>query len=148
CQQIWVQKPPTGARTAAAAVKGNVTYTAPTGPTVQNQSVYWDGTTNAVAPSQYGPATSTTTVKRHVVQKGESLYAIYKRYVCAKECIRRANDFALTGNVTLQIGQALIIPGCTCQMPGYVAPRTPATTGPPPLVSNILNPQTTPQQPY
>src|SRR5690606_37423765 len=78
----------------------------------------------------------------------ESLYAISKRYVCAEECIRRANDFPLTGNVTLQIGQTLIIPDCTCQMPGYVAPRTPATTGPPPQVSNILNPQTTPQQPY
>lgn len=150
CQQIWVQKPPSGARTAAAATKGNVAYTAaPTGPTVQNQSAYWDGTTNAVTPSQYGPATTTTTtINRHIVQKGESLYAISKRYVCAEECIRRANDFPLTGNVTLQIGQTLIIPDCTCQVPGYVAPRTPTTTGPPPQVYNILNPQTNTQQPY
>jgi LysM repeat protein len=136
CQQIWVQKPPTGAKTAAPTTVAP--KSAATGPTVQNQSVYWNGNQNNLAPTQYG----TTTTRKHTVQKGESLYSISKRYVCPEECIRRANNFALTGNVMLQIGQTIIIPDCTCQMPGYVPPRVAPTNTAPPQVSNVLTPQT------
>ncbi|HRI59349.1 MAG TPA: LysM peptidoglycan-binding domain-containing protein [Saprospiraceae bacterium] len=130
CQQIWVQKPPTGAKTVAPATQAKPQHTTD-GPTVQDQSIYWNnGNKNTVAPAQYN--------KKHVVQKGESLYSIAKKYVCAEECIRRANNFPLSGNVPLQIGQTLAIPDCSCQSSGYVEPpRTPTNTA----VSNPLNNQ-------
>lgn len=139
CQQIWIQKPGAGSKTIAPTSKGNatapksVTY----GPTVADQSAYWNGN----APAQYNNTPANTVARQHTVQKGETLYSIAKRYVCAEECIRRANNFQLTGNVTIQIGQTLVIPDCSCQTPGYYAPRTSGTTqAPPPQVSNILNP--------
>lgn len=154
CQQIWLQKPPTGTQSVAPTSKGDAQYT-PNGPTVQNQSVYWNGNQNTtLAPNQYNygaNAANTVTVRRHTVQRGESLYSISKKYVCPEECVRRANNFPLTGNVVINVGQTIIIPDCSCQTPGYNAPRTPTTTNnPPPAVNNVLNPQTyntTPTQP-
>lgn len=61
----------------------------------------------------------------HIVEKGESVYSISKRFVCAEECIRRANNMPLEGNIMLQINQQIIIPECSCQ----ATPVQPAATG-------------------
>ncbi|MBX2890429.1 MAG: LysM peptidoglycan-binding domain-containing protein [Saprospiraceae bacterium] len=156
CQQIWVQKPPASAKPPATSTtpKGN-TAPASTGPTVQNQSIYWGGNyqgTQQTFNQQQPPNTTAPTsgTRIHVVQKGETLYGISKRYVCPEECVRRANNFALEGSVALQAGQQIVIPDCTCQLPSSssTTPRTPATYGPPPTVSNVLTPANTPPQGY
>jgi LysM repeat protein len=157
CQQIWLQKPPT-AKSGAAVPATTPKKPAANGTTVQDQSIYWQansgsgtgggGNRTSAAPAQYSTKTvapvqySTEAQKRHVVQKGESVYSISKKYLCAEECIRRANNFAPSGHVALQIGQVLIIPDCSCTLPENAAPRTYSTsTAPPPEVSNILNKQ-------
>lgn len=66
-------------------------------------------------PQQQQPVVATTRPVVHLVEKGESVYSISKRYVCAEECIRRANNMPLQGNVMLQINQQIIIPECSCQ---------------------------------
>lgn len=146
CQQIWLQKPPTTARSVDAVQPTAKPKVNANGPTVQDQSVYWNGSApnNSVTPTQYYSPTPATVSNQHIVQKGESIYSISKRYVCAEECIRRANNMPLTGNIPLQIGQRLVIPDCSCQTPaGTTAPRTSNNySAPPPQVSNILNTQT------
>ncbi|MBK8427776.1 MAG: LysM peptidoglycan-binding domain-containing protein [Lewinellaceae bacterium] len=142
CQKIWVTKPPVNtviSKGPAPAAK------APSGPVVNSQSIYWNQNATAPAaynyatnpnvtylPAQYNTQTTPTTNPYyfsqqpqtavvntrpviHIVEKGESVYSISKRYVCAEECIRRANNMPLEGNVMLQINQQIIIPECSCQ---------------------------------
>jgi LysM repeat protein len=71
----------------------------------------------------------------HRVKSGDYLYKIAKTYGCAEECIRRANNMKLEGDVPLWPGQELIIPDCTCTMSSSKA----ATVAP---QNNLLAPQT------
>lgn len=165
CQQIWLQKPlanttskSPGSNTPAQYSNISTGY----GPTVQSQTPYWNNNYNPAqystnTPNQYYAQTGT-----HLVQKNETLFGIAKRYACAEECIRRANNFPLEGNVTIKVGETLIIPECTCQTTGTTSPATyynstssnkwrPGASGSrttPPEVSNVLNNQTQQQQPY
>jgi len=142
CQKIWVTKPPVNtviSKGPAPAAK------APDGPVVNSQSIYWNQNATSPAaynyntnpavtylPAQYNnqttpatnpyyfsqqPQTAVANIRpmMHIVEKGESVYSISKRYVCAEECIRRANNMPLEGNVMLQINQQIIIPECSCQ---------------------------------
>lgn len=165
CQQIWLQKPLTTTTSKSPGGNAPAQYSNATGsygPTVQSQESYWGGNYNPAQYSntqnQYYPQAGT-----HVVQRNETLFGIAKRYACAEECIRRANNFPLEGNVTIRVGETLVIPECTCQTPGATgaAPATynasdkwrPGAAGtrsaaPPQQVSNILNNQTQQQQPY
>lgn len=162
CQQIWLQKPPANAKTTATNYNYNAptqyTYTAKSvdGPIVQSQSGFWGGgqqqPNTYSTPTQYGFAPKGGS---HVVQKNETLFGIAKRYACAEECIRRANNFSLEGNVVIRVGQTLIIPECTCQMQGTTSPpaqqyqtgAAPRTAGVPSQISNALNIQTQQQAP-
>lgn len=153
CQKIWLQKPPAGASSAKGAVSPSQYSTSSAQKwqaTVYNQSVYWNtGATGYVAPSQYSYTSGQSGAQAgvHYVQKGETLFGIAKRYSCAEECIRRANNMPLQGNVTIKTGETLIIPECTCLYPsGADAPRT-STPTVPREVSNILNTKTQTQTP-
>lgn len=150
CQKVWLQKPP--AYSAETATSKGIASTAPssTGPTVFNQSVYWNQGANTTpgqynyTPTQYNYNTTQNGV--YYVQKGETLYGIAKRYGCAEECFRRANNMPLEGNVTIRTGQALVVPECTCVTGGQTNVNTtaPRTSSPvvPQEVSNLLNSQT------
>ncbi len=116
-----------------------------------------------IQPAQYGPpstvspntnpyyfsqpqqpaVTSTARPTVHIVEKGESVYSISKRYVCAEECIRRANNMPLEGNVVLQINQQIIIPECSCQVntvqPGATGYQTNPNYLTNPGTGNVLN---------
>ena len=157
CQKIWLQKPAAEASAASKGISGQ-SYAGAGGPTVFNQSVYWNQNTTPgqynYTPNQYNysPAQyNTPQTGVHYVQKGETLFGIAKRYGCAEECFRRANNMPLEGNVTIKAGQTLVIPECTCQTTGqaavtYNASRTAAPVVPP-EVSNLLNNQTQTQAP-
>ena len=175
CQKVWVTKPPattTVSKGAAPAAKPKVE-----GNTVNSQQGYWNTTQTTpaayfynnpnAAPTVYQPAqynsTSTnpyyfsqqqqaTAVSAarpvvHIVEKGESVYSISKRYVCAEECIRRANNMPLEGNVVLQINQQIIIPECSCQVntvqPGTSGYQTNPNYQNNPATGNLLNPNST-----
>ncbi|MCB0529035.1 MAG: LysM peptidoglycan-binding domain-containing protein, partial [Saprospiraceae bacterium] len=161
CQKIWLQSPPAYSGSTTTSSKGDDTApkTAP-GLTVFNQSVYWDqgantspNSYNYTAPAQYNTNTnvSTTTPNVYYVQQGETLYGISKRFGCAEECFRRANNMPLEGNVVIRTGQALVIPECTCQTSGQATPNTNmnrSMNNPvPPEVSSVLNSQTQPPAP-
>lgn len=94
------------------------------------------------APAPVNMARPTT----HIVEKGESVYSISKRYACAEECIRRANNMPLEGNIVLQVNQQLIIPECSCQMTaqpntGYQPTQpVPSNTLTNPGTGNVLTP--------
>lgn len=145
CQVIWLKKPPANAKNLVA--KGEQTNTAPAntekGRQVINQSAYWNGgggqapqspvqhsTNTNVKPENYGPSNNTvTTISQarqpqiHRVKSGDYLYKLAKDYGCPEECIRRANNMPLEGDVTLWPGQELIIPECTCRMPQQNNPQ-------------------------
>lgn len=169
CQKVWLQKPPAYS-SAAVSTKGDAstsTGTGSYGPTVVNQSVYWNqgattpGQYNYTTPTQYSNSTTLQNNGQqnvYYVQKGETLYGISKRFGCAEECFRRANDMPLEGNVPLKIGQMLIVPECTCQTGGQSQSTAPTTynynnnsrvssSAVPPEVANALNSQTQPQSP-
>ncbi len=144
CQKIWVTKPPAntviskGPAPAAKAPDGPVVnsqsiywnqnattpaaYNYNTNPAVTYLPAQYNTQTtptpNPYYFSQPQPQQAVVTNMRpivHIVEKGESVYSISKRYVCAEECIRRANNMPLQGNVMLQINQQIIIPECSCQ---------------------------------
>lgn len=152
CQQIWLQKPPANAGKAASYKSPAVAQYSNTpqtyGTTVPSQANYWGGNQQSYAVAQYGFSTKGGT---HVVQKSETLFGIAKRYACAEECIRRANNFPLEGNVIIKIGQTLIIPECTCQTTGSAVQPTQmnyrSVSNTPPQIANVLNTQTKQQQP-
>lgn len=162
CQKIWLQNPPVGGAARTSVSKGAVTTNtnSQTGPTVVNQSTYWNQANNAATPGQYNYTPSQYSTQSqfankagyHSVQKGETLFGISKRYGCAEECFRRANNMPLEGNVTLQIGQALVIPECTCQVTGSQTQSdyngTRGVPAVPSVISDALNNQTQQQQPY
>lgn len=85
---------------------------------------------------------ATTSVRPavHFVEKGESVYSISKRFACAEECIRRANNMPLEGNIMLQINQQIIIPECSCQT--ATIQQQPAANGYQPNPSILTNPGT------
>ena len=158
CQKIWLQKPPAYS-TANATSKGEATQSlAATGPTVINQSVYWNQG-NSLTPGQYNynpaqynaTAFNNTQTGVYYVQKGETLYGIAKRYGCAEECFRRANNMPLEGNVIIRTGQPLVVPECTCLTGGQTSVNNNAARSSsqlvPPEVSNLLNSQTQAQSP-
>lgn len=136
CQQVWVQKPPTASKSPDAASKSTVAKSAGTGPTVQNQSIYWNGNQNTALAANQGTSAA---AKKHVIQKGESLYSIAKHYSCPEECVRRVNNFALTGNVPIQAGQTLLISDCNCKT--AAAPRTAPANTAPQQVPSVVTPQ-------
>ncbi len=163
CQKVWLQKPPAN-NNAGITAKGdsNQSYAGAGGPTVVNQSIYWNQQTTPgqynYAPNQYStPAQYSNTQSQsgvYYVQKGETLFGIAKRYGCAEECFRRANNMPLEGPVTIRTGQALVVPECTCQTGVQTAPNnnTSRVSAPavPSEVSNLLNSQTqttSPQSP-
>jgi LysM repeat protein len=164
CQKVWVTKPPANTIVAKGVDKA-VKPKAPEGSTVNSQKIYWSQTPAAYAtpttganvtylPAQYNTTTTnpyyfTQTQAQpqpiannavrptvHVVQKGESVYSISKRYACAEECVRRANSMPLEGNVALQINQQIIIPECSCQQ----TTTTPAASGYQPNPAILTNP--------
>jgi len=135
CQKIWLRKPPLGNTMlskgdATARVQAPVDGSAKK---VMNQSAYWDNReqqskspaqySTPGQPQNYAPAQYSTTVtpspkaaqtQIHRVKSGDYLYKLAKQYGCVEECIRRANNMPLEGDVPLWPGQELIIPECTC----------------------------------
>jgi LysM repeat protein len=166
CQKVWVTQPPANT-VVSKGVDKVAKPKAPAGATVNSQKIYWNqaGTPAAYStpttgnnvtylPTQYSTtgnpyyftqqpqaAAPTNTAARptvHIVQKGESVYSISKRYTCAEECVRRANGMPLEGNVALQINQQIIIPECSCQ----TTTPAPAATGYQPNQTILTNPGT------
>lgn len=144
CQQIWLQKPP-----AAGATAKNMTIPKnPKGTTVPNQSIYWGGTQQVAKTVQAGNVVGT-----HLIQQGETLSGIARRYNCSEACIRQANNLPPQGNVIIKTGQTLNIPQCPCQLNAGQsnatpsATRQPTTPTTPQQVTSFLNDQTQPAAP-
>ena len=149
CQKVWVQKPPAAPSTVS---KGNAPAQYSTdNQVVANQSIYWNNNQQSVAPrtssapTQYSTpsATQMKGTTTHIVQKGDYLYSLARRYSCPEECIRRANNFPAQGDVVLQVGQVVIIE-CACMSQGFnTTPKNvPAPSSMPPQVKEKLNVQT------
>lgn len=185
CQKVWVTKPPSNATAVAKGAAPAVAKPKPEEPRVFDQSIYWGNQQQQNAPaaatysyaqpgatttgnpyyfSQIQPPPAATRPLTHTIKRGEYLYAISKTYNCPEECIRRANNMPMQGDVPLQVGQQITIPDCSnCQAvnPNYnggqpqkqVAQPVPGSTGyyPPtplsaspvefsaPSYSNLLN---------
>jgi LysM repeat protein len=54
-------------------------------------------------------------IQIHTVKSGETLLSISRKYNCPETCIRGMNDFSIKGNVSLKVGQKVIIGNCDCQ---------------------------------
>jgi membrane-bound lytic murein transglycosylase D len=62
-----------------------------------------------VAPSKQAPPSAGAGGRVHVVQRGETLKSLAKRYRVSVQALRKAND--LTAGATLKPGATLRIPG-------------------------------------
>ena len=144
-QKIYWNNPGSPAAYSTPTTGANVTYLPAQPAQYSNGNPYYF---TAQTQPQAQPASNNARPAIHVVQKGESVYSISKRYACAEECIRRANGMPLEGNVALQINQQLIIPECSCQTTtapastGYQQPNTSILTNP--GNGNVLTPAGTP----
>jgi LysM repeat protein len=76
----------------------------------------------AMSMAQSKPAVTT-----HVVEKGETLYSISKKYHVTVEAIEKANK-SLGADFKLKIGQKLIIPSATAQIKDVKADKPVAST--------------------
>ncbi len=151
CQQIWLQQPPKSNTTSKGEASTQNNYNVKKdGPTVVNQ---WNAAGNQqyYAPSNYNYTSPNRTqgfTGNHLIQRGETLSGIARRYNCPEECVRLANNMPRTGDVMIKAGETLQIPDCTCQMGStYQQPNTynynaPRTSIAPPQVSSALNTQT------
>jgi LysM repeat protein len=135
CQKIWYTDPSTAKK--AEAVRP-VEHSSSGGRTLLNQSQLIDsqdkkavqkarsGAERQPSEDYYGPALydydDTNRPKVHIVKRGEYLLAIAKKYGCAEECIRMANNMRLdTRDVDLDVGEKIVIPDrCDeCDTDGY-----------------------------
>ncbi|KXX69813.1 LysM peptidoglycan-binding domain-containing protein [Flammeovirga sp. SJP92] len=90
------------------------------------------------APETSAPTTPSSTGKTHTVQRGESLYAIGRKYGCSPAEVLAANNMAI--DATIYIGQTLKIPSKS-----NVKPVDPIT--PPPSVRPTPTPPPAPTTP-
>lgn len=82
-------------------------------------------------PATESPAMSPPSAGYHVVQKGETLYGIAKKYKLSEASIREYNNFPASGNATIIPGQKLVVTKNAAQ---------PANTGNKPAKSNNYAP--------
>lgn len=158
CQKIWLMKPPATAtstpRGVSAAPK---TAPLPAGRTVANQSGFWEQpaaavvrpvqhatptTATAPAPTDYWGqiAGSSRPVLIHVVQKGETLSGLARKYGYTDERFRRMNAFPASGDYRLAEGQQIIVSDCEYD----VNTPTPTNIISSPPGSTSLTPQSAP----
>ena len=157
CTQLQVL--PTADINRYNASKGNISYKYPapvtTGPSTTPQYLYWsapaatepavynytppapaayntlNNTTPLPTPTTTVPATTNTnTPLIHVVQRGETLSGLARRYGYTEERFRQINGFPATGDITIYAGQPLY--ASECNLPGSNVNSFPAT--------NISNP--------
>ncbi|MBN2470222.1 MAG: LysM peptidoglycan-binding domain-containing protein [Anaerolineae bacterium] len=79
-------------------------------------------------------APATTAPRTHVVQPGEYLSSIARRYGVSWTEIARANNIVDPNRVL--VGQSLVIPGSSGANPTYMEPSTGQPSGPAPTVTN------------
>ncbi len=87
-----------------------------------------------------GMLSSSATATEHVVQQGQTLWQIARRYQVGVEAIASANG--LTPDATLRVGQAIRIPASSTRTENHVrtspsSPSVPESTG----VSSVRSPQ-------
>ncbi|HAD11159.1 MAG TPA: hypothetical protein DCF33_01850 [Saprospirales bacterium] len=129
CQKIWLKPPPTVSQNKQKQTPVAKTPYVESGKTVKAQGI----SPNKNEPVKRPVANNSATGKQpeyeietlqkpriHTVLRGEFLSKIAKMYGCPEECIRIANNMPLEGDETLNIGQQLIIPECTCTLNGKV----------------------------
>lgn len=169
CQKIWLMQPPAAAATAPKGVVSTAKPAAPNGQTVTDQSAYWNPSTtvvgSAVAPVQHSVPTttaapapadywgqiagSTRPVLIHVVQKGETVFGLAKKYGYTEERFRRMNAFPATGDYRLNENQQIIVSDCEYDVntptPTSIISAPPGTTSltPQSATSTTAAPSTT-----
>lgn len=89
--------------------------------------------------SQQGTGTPAVEEKNyHIVQKGETLVGIARKYNLTEARIRRLNDFPSSGNVVIQPGQKILIAENAAPTPSKPsAPPPAATTTTPPSTTSV-----------
>lgn len=145
CDIIWYQPPPAGfdKSTLGVAPKPRQYSTDNNMVIDQRKLRKIEGSDKGLAPQVYSTndpnydswslqqaqnkATTTTDARPliHTVQKGEYLYKIARMYDCPDDCIRRANKMPESGNVTLNVGERVIIPECNCLNNTNLSKNTP-----------------------
>lgn len=136
CQKIWIQSPPQSVKGEASrpvqhAAKSQAAST------VINQSTYWNQqqqqpATQTVPPQQYNytpiqyntkeyvaPTMSTTNQPQalHIVQRGESLSGIARKYNMSLSHLRMLNSMPPSGNVVIRPGQRLVVSDYSAYVP-------------------------------
>ena len=138
CDVVWYQKPPVGYNKMAKTLAAKTAQYVSNGYYVIDQrklnkvDAAGKGTTpvtSDVQPNEFKEFANTTGAPRpliHTVEKGEYLYKIARMYDCPDDCIRQANKMPASGNVTLEVGDRIVIPECDCLNPsGSVSKNTP-----------------------
>lgn len=137
CQKIWLKSPPAQTSPKGEA-PAPVQHSAKSqmAPTVVNQSIYWNqqqaqvqqpstpqpvtynyvpqqnNMREYVAPQTIAPTTTTTTYQPgalYTIRKGETLRSIARNNNVSEARLRMLNGMPPAGNVTLRIGQQLVV---------------------------------------
>ncbi len=107
---------PTGA--TVIAVGPTPTYEMPTLTPVPAASATPAPTTSPAPPTATPAPTATPVPVQHVVQWGDTVYSLARRYGTTVEAIAQANN--LPPNYLIKVGQVLIIPGAPVSAEVYV----------------------------
>lgn len=131
CQKIYLSKPPAGATASvpkAAVAAKSPEKPANVGPTVKDQSIYWDQPASPSRQSQLAPKSPSAAAAPptglsvapsgsaqpmiHVVQPGETLSGIAQKYGYTEARYRQINNMPPTGDVLLRPGDRLLASDC------------------------------------
>jgi LysM repeat protein len=145
CQIVQLGKPKTSAVKKSASSKKS---TAKAAPRPKSYSEMVSDNTPAVTYSTTAPLAYRPAAQKHLVQPGESLASVARKYGYTEARLREMNNFTQDGLITLSPGTELIINDCNCNTTGaaqpqttYSAPLTYTTT------TTVPQPVTTPSEP-
>ncbi|MFN4080694.1 MAG: LysM peptidoglycan-binding domain-containing protein [Saprospiraceae bacterium] len=159
CQKIYLSQPPAGATASvpkSAATPKSPEKPANVGPTVKDQSIYWDQPASPSRGTQLAPKSpgaAATPPKGvvaappgavqpmiHVVQPGETLSGIAQKYGYTEARYRQINNMPPTGDVLLRPGERLLASDCLpasapVNVSNITIPAAPAQEGQTPKAS-------------